>query len=149
VDALIDHARQELSELVPGAEILVFRVPGAFEIPSCVSYILRHTHSDAVITLGVIIRGSTGHADLVAQGVTEQLARLAVDHACPVIHEVLLLENEEQAVERCHGQTINRGTEAARAAANMMDLFQQLHQAFPPAAATTQPAPHISFHGQG
>jgi 6,7-dimethyl-8-ribityllumazine synthase len=55
---------------------------------------------------------------------------MAVRHVTPVIHEVLLLSSEEQAEERCLGSTINRGTEAAQTAVNMLSLFRKMRASF-------------------
>lgn len=132
VDAMLEAARGELRSLLPEAALPVFRVPGAFEIPVCASYVARHARPDAIVALGVIIRGSTAHADLVGESVTNSLLNLATDSEIPVIHEVLLVDTEEQAKERCLGQEINRGVEAARAAANMAELFRKLRNTYPP-----------------
>lgn len=130
VSGMIDAAREEIQLMAPNASITVYRVPGAFEIPVTVEMALRHSGADAVMALGVIIRGETEHGDLVGASVTDALQRLALKHVVPVIHEVLLLDTEEQAEERCLGATINRGTEAARVAMNMVQLFKKMRQAF-------------------
>ncbi|MCP5559769.1 MAG: 6,7-dimethyl-8-ribityllumazine synthase [Verrucomicrobiaceae bacterium] len=130
VQGLIDAARDEIQEVAPNASITVYRVPGAFEIPVCVELVLRNSEPDAVMALGVILRGSTEHADLVGASVTDALQRMAIDHCIPVVHEVLLLDTEEQAEERCLGATINRGTEAARVAVNMINLFRKMRATF-------------------
>lgn len=130
VSGLLDAAREEIQQLAPNASITVYRVPGAFEIPVCAELVLRHSGTDAVMALGVILRGETEHADLIGASVTDALQRLAVAHAIPVVHEVLLLDTEEQAEERCLGATINRGTEAARVALNMVQLFKKMRAAF-------------------
>lgn len=131
VQALLDAARRELEELMPLAHVMSYRVPGAFEIPVCAEFVLRHTQPDVVIALGVILRGATEHADLVGASVTDALQRMAVSHVVPVVHEVLLLSNEQEAWERCIGDRINRGTEAARVAVNMVQLFEKLRVTFP------------------
>jgi 6,7-dimethyl-8-ribityllumazine synthase len=105
-------------------------VPGAFEIPVCIENVLRHSRPDAVIGFGVIIRGATDHADLVGASVTDALQKLAVRHCTPVVHEVLLVSTEQQAVERCLGTTLNRGTEAARVAVQMISLFRKMRDSF-------------------
>jgi len=128
VDGLIGAARAELEALFPGRDVPLFRVPGAFEIPVTVSKLLETRRFSAVIALGVIIRGATAHADLVGNAVTTALQGLAVDHQCPVIHEVLLVNTVEDARERCLGTRINRGAEAARTAAAMADLFHQIEE---------------------
>ncbi len=126
VDSLLDAARDEVQAIAPHATLAVYRVPGAFEIPVTVEKLLRTTETDAVIALGVIIRGETEHGDLVGASVTEALQKIAVTHAIPVVHEVLLVSNEEQAEARCMGEEINRGTEAARVAVNMVSLFRKM-----------------------
>jgi 6,7-dimethyl-8-ribityllumazine synthase len=110
---------------------MTYRVPGAFEIPVCAEFVLRNTEPDAVIALGVILRGETEHGDLVGASVTDALQRMAVAHCTPIVHEVLLLDNEEQAKVRCFGDRLNRGTEAGRVAVNMVQLFEKLRLTFP------------------
>lgn len=130
VQGLIDAGREELEELAPNATITVYRVPGAFEIPVCAELVIKNTKPDAVIAFGVIIRGSTEHADLVGASVTDALQQMAVRHTLPVVHEVLLVSSEEQAEERCLGVKINRGTEAAQVAVNMIALFRKMRASF-------------------
>jgi 6,7-dimethyl-8-ribityllumazine synthase len=130
-DALVENAIQELGEVVPQARVDLIRVPGAFEIPVMVASVLDRDPPACVIALGLIIRGSTDHADLVATSVTEALQRLAVQSLKPVIHEVLLVEDEKQAYARCIGAQLNRGREAARAAASMIDIFLELDRSMP------------------
>ena len=77
-----------------------------------------------VIAFGVILRGSTAHADLVGTAVTNQLMSMACETMVPIIHEVLLLNDEKQAFARCIASTLNRGREAARAAIEMLDLLE-------------------------
>ena len=126
VDAMLDAARDEVQTVAPNTTIAVYRVPGAFEIPVTVEKVLRTSEPDAVIALGVIIRGETEHGDLVGASVTDALQSIAVSHCVPVIHEVLLVASEEQAEERCLGEEINRGTEAARTAVTMASLFKKM-----------------------
>jgi len=130
-DALLENAMAELNELVPQARIDVVRVPGAFEIPVMVGQVIDRSAPDCVIALGLLIRGSTGHADLVADSVTHALQGIAVETRVPVIHEVLLCDDEKQAYARCHGEEFNRGREAARAAATMMDVLTECSRSMP------------------
>lgn len=130
VKGLLDAASDEIHEIAPNASITVYRVPGAFKVPVCAEMVLKNSRPDALMALGVIIRGETAHADLVAAAVTDALQRMAVSHVVPVVHEVLLLDSEEQAEERCLGATINRGTEAARVAVNMVQLFRKMRSSF-------------------
>ncbi|MFV1994089.1 MAG: 6,7-dimethyl-8-ribityllumazine synthase [Verrucomicrobiales bacterium] len=131
VGPMLRATQEELAQVLTDATLPVFRVPGAYEIPVCAEYLARNSNPDVIVALGVIIRGETAHADLVAQSVADALQRIALDHVIPVINEVLLVDNAEQAAERCLGTRINRGIEAARAAAGMAEMFQKLKQAYP------------------
>lgn len=115
VQPLVDSARSEINELEPGANVHLVRVPGAFEIPLAVKLVARQGKFDAILALGVVLQGETAHAELIARSVTTALMTLALELRIPVIHEVLLLKNEEQARARCLGKELNRGMEAARA----------------------------------
>ncbi len=138
-DALVENTIEELGELVPQGRIDLVRVPGAFEIPVMVASILDRDPPACVIALGLIIRGSTEHADLVGLSVTNSLQQLAVKSMRPVIHEVLLLNDEKQAYARCIGSQLNRGREAARAAAAMIDVFQELDRSMPRNSSAKKP----------
>ena len=125
-DALVESVIEELGEHLPQARVDLIRVPGAFEIPVTVKAIVELEQPTLVIALGVIIAGETAHADLVARSVTDGLQQIALAARLPVIHEVLLVENEQQAADRCLNQDMNRGIEAARAAAGMVEVFSEL-----------------------
>ena len=127
VQAMVEHAKNELAAIYPNAKILVYEVPGAFEIPVVVQELAAAMNEvDAIIALGVIIQGATKHADLIGRSVTDALQTIALKYRLPVIHEVLLLENEEQAKERCLDETLNRGTEAARTASRVTEVVKSL-----------------------
>lgn len=113
----------ELSVIGPGFSVARFDVPGAFEIPVVAAEIVARGGYDAVINFGVILSGATAHAALISGAVTDALMRLAVQHRVPMIHEVLVLETEEQARERCLEEKLNRGTEAARAAVGVISAI--------------------------
>ena len=129
VQGLINHAREELRALSPGATISLQRVPGAFEIPIVVRELASQKKTDAIIAVAVILKGKTGHASNLSRSVTDALQRIAVDHGVPVINAVLSLDNESQARERCLKNKINRGTEAARAAVRMLAALRSLRAA--------------------
>lgn len=132
-DALVDNTVAELSELMPQTRVDIIRVPGAFEIPVTVANVLDRGESPpaCVIALGVILKGATSHADLIAGSITHSLQELAIKHKVPVIHEVLLVEDEKQAYARCIGSNLNRGREAARVAASMVDIFSEIERSMP------------------
>lgn len=126
-DALVNHATKTLHKAgAARGDVKVARVPGGFEIPVVVERLASSGHFDALIALGVIIRGETAHADLIGASITRELAATAVRHGVPVIHEVLLLQNEKQAEVRCVKPQHNRGTEAALTAIEMARLMQEL-----------------------
>ena len=126
-DALVNHATRALHKAdADRHDVKVVRVPGGFEIPIVVERLAASGHFEAIIALGVIIRGETGHADLIGAAITRELAATAVRHGVPVVHEVLLLQNEKQAQARCVKPEHNRGTEAALTAIEMARLMQEL-----------------------
>jgi 6,7-dimethyl-8-ribityllumazine synthase len=126
VQGLVDHTSEELNELAPDAAISIHRVPGSFEIPVVVRELARKKKADAIIACGVIMQGETNHARNLSGSVTDALQRIAVDSGVPVINVVLSFDNEDQARERCLGNRINRGTEAARAAVEIATVMSKL-----------------------
>lgn len=110
----------ELAALEPGSSAEVIHAPGSFEIPHLAACAVENLRPDAVVCLGVILQGETGHADLVASSVSDSLCRLSVEKLVPVIHGVLLLGDQEQATTRCLGDGMNRGAECARAVIDIL-----------------------------
>lgn len=123
-------------ELIGGAEdtllrhnvntddIYLYRVPGAFEIPSVCNKIAESGKYDAVITLGAVIRGSTPHFDYVAAEVSKGVASVSMKYNIPVIFGVLTTDTIEQAVERAGTKAGNKGSDAAMAALEMINLYK-------------------------
>jgi 6,7-dimethyl-8-ribityllumazine synthase len=125
VNAMLTAAQRELQRAgAKPRQVRVVRVPGAFEIPTVAAKIAADRSADAIICLGAILRGETTHADHIGWGVTHALAQIQVRQCLPVIHEVLLFENESQARVRCLGRTHNRGAEAARTAMEMVRVMK-------------------------
>lgn len=116
VHPMAEAAAAEIVALEPLASIERVVSPGSFEIPVLVRALLDRGACDAILALGLIWRGQTAHADLIARAVTDGLMALSLQFGCPIIHEVLVVENEEQAIARCLPGTNNRGVEAAHAA---------------------------------
>jgi 6,7-dimethyl-8-ribityllumazine synthase len=124
VDGLVAAAREELAAIAPGSAVEVHRVPGSFEIPLGVQFVVERRNVDAVFAFGLLWQGETSHADLIATSVTKALLDISLRMKLPVLHEVIVAQTEEQARERCLGTTINRGTEAARAAVRMLQTIE-------------------------
>ena len=126
VDGLIDHVAEELRALAPSATISLHRVPGSFEIPVVARELAIPDKSDAIIACGVILQGETNHAQNLSRSVTDALQRIAIEHGVPIINAVLSFNNENQARARCLENTINRGTEAARAAVEIANVLSDV-----------------------
>ena len=126
VNSMLRAAKAELAKARVAVEVV--RVPGAFEIPAVASALAKRLAKpvDAILCLGIILRGETTHAEHIGQAVTAALARLQIEHSLPVIHEVLLLENREQAARRCLDAQHNRGIEAARTAVEMTRVMRRV-----------------------
>jgi len=126
VDAMLRAAQAEIKRA--GGTVHVVRVPGAYEIPVVAARLVRATTPPlgAIICLGVILRGATTHAQHIGEAVSNALSQIQIQHEIPVIHEVLLLENAEQARQRCLDPKHNRGLEAAQTALAMARVMQTL-----------------------
>jgi 6,7-dimethyl-8-ribityllumazine synthase len=98
-------------------EPTVVRVPGAFELPVVADACARDGY-DAVVALGVVIRGGTPHFDYVCEAATDGLGRVALDHGVPVGFGLLTCDTEQQALDRAglEGSAEDKGYEATAAA---------------------------------
>lgn len=139
VDAMVRAAQAELRR-AGARKVEVIRVPGAYEIPLVAARLARLASQasagpnhplSAVICLGVILRGETVHAAHIGEAVSRVLMEIQLKYELPVIHEVLLLENEAQARVRCLGRKHNRGTEAAQTALAMAGVMKRLRSGLP------------------
>lgn len=127
VESLVDGAMDTLLRHgVAASDITVVRVPGAFEIPVTAQKLAHSGNFSAIIALGAIIRGSTPHFDIVAKESAKGLSAIALDHGMPVINGILTTENIEQTIERAGTKAGNKGAEAAAAAIEMVNIFNQL-----------------------
>ncbi|HEX5717387.1 MAG TPA: 6,7-dimethyl-8-ribityllumazine synthase [Thermoanaerobaculia bacterium] len=109
-------------------DITVVRVPGAWEIPQAAEELAAaEPKFDAIVALGVVIRGETPHFDYICSSCSRGLASLPRRHRIPVGFGILTCDTSQQAEERAGGKAGNKGWEAALAALEMADLFAQLH----------------------
>ena len=138
VDAMLRAALAELRK-AGVKKVEVTRVPGAFEIPVVAARLAGEAcnHSTgnslppgpglgAIICLGVILRGETAHAAHIGEAVTHALMDLQLQYRIPIIHTVLLLENDAQARVRCLDRKHNRGIEATRTALTMATVMKKV-----------------------
>lgn len=107
-------------------DIHLVRVPGAWEIPQAAEQIAAAGNVDALIAVGVVIRGETPHFDYICSACSQGLMRISERHRLPVGFGVLTCDTSEQAQERAGGKAGNKGWEAAVAALEMADLFARL-----------------------
>ena len=114
-NALLDGARRVADDCGVSNPTVV-RVHGAIEIPVVAQELARN--HDAVVALGVVIRGGTPHFDYVCDAVTQGLTRVSLDAATPVANGVLTTNNEEQAIDRAGlpGSAEDKGAQACAAA---------------------------------
>jgi 6,7-dimethyl-8-ribityllumazine synthase len=109
-------------------EPTVVRVAGAIELPVVCQALAKH--HDAVVALGVVIRGGTPHFEYVCDAVTAGLTRVALDEATPVCNGVLTVNEEQQALDRCGlaGSVEDKGFEACVAALDTAKVLRGLRQ---------------------
>ncbi|SOC55991.1 6,7-dimethyl-8-ribityllumazine synthase [Ornithinimicrobium cerasi] len=117
MDGLLDGARRGLAEAGVG-EVTELRVPGSFELPVACARLARAGRYDAIVALGVVVRGGTPHFDYVCSAATDGLTRVSVDTGVPVGFGVLTCDDEAQALDRAGlpGSSEDKGHEAATAA---------------------------------
>ena|SRR5689334_22715997 len=118
-DALLRHG-------VPQEEIDIVWVPGAWELPAAARRLLSSDSYDALVAVGAVIRGDTPHFDYVAGEATRGLGRASAEYDRPIGFGLLTCDNMEQAMARAGGAHGNKGWDAALAALEMTDLFDQL-----------------------
>jgi len=126
-DGLLAGARRVLGD--SGAEVTEVRVPGSFELPVVAKAALENG-ADAVVALGVIIRGGTPHFEFVSDAATSGLTQVAIETGKPIGFGVLTLDDEQQGIDRAGlpGSKEDKGAEAAEAALATAVLIRQLQR---------------------
>lgn len=108
------------------ADVVEVWAPGAFELPLIAQHLITNGGCDAVVALGCVIRGDTGHYDFVAGECAAGLQRVQLDTGKPVIFGVLTTENHAQAVERAAVDQMNKGGEAVDTAIEMLQTLANI-----------------------
>ena len=106
-----------------GDNITEVRVPGSFEIPQAAGKLADSGHYDAVICLGCLIRGQTPHFEYLAAEVTKGVAQVGLDSGLPVTFGIITADTLEQAIERAGAKAGNKGSDAASAAIELVNLY--------------------------
>jgi 6,7-dimethyl-8-ribityllumazine synthase len=126
IDILVRHGARD-------ADLSVAWVPGSFEIPMAARALAEHGTVDAVVCLGVVIRGETAHFDLIAGEAARGVGAVHAATGIPASFGVITAENLEQALARAGGKAGNKGAEAAMAAVEMVSLLRDIRRPRPAA----------------
>lgn len=108
------------------SQITVVHVPGAVEIPLVVNQLASKKSYEAIIALGVVIRGETSHYDYVCEQVSQGCQSVMLAHNLPIIFGVLTTESKAQALARAGGEHSDKGVEAVDAACEMVEVMRQI-----------------------
>ncbi len=109
-----------------GEDVDIVWVPGSFEIPLVAKKMANSGKYDSIICLGAVIRGATGHYDMVAGEMTKGIAQASLESGIPVIFGVLTTDSIEQAIERAGTKEGNKGFDCAVTAIEMANLMKKL-----------------------
>jgi 6,7-dimethyl-8-ribityllumazine synthase len=124
---LVDGAVDGLESLGASEDsVEVFIVPGAFELPAASRRIADTGNFDAIIALGVVIRGETPHFDFVAGEAANGIGQVSMHTGVPVMFGVVTANTLEQAINRCGVKAGNKGYEAAISAVEMANLYREI-----------------------
>lgn len=119
IDALIRAGAEE-------KDIVIYKVPGSFELPLTAKKLAKSGRYDAIICLGAIIRGATPHFEYISAEVSKGIAVVGLETEIPVVFGVLTTDTIEQAIERAGTKSGNKGADAAMTAIEMVDLFKKI-----------------------
>jgi 6,7-dimethyl-8-ribityllumazine synthase len=115
IDTLLKHGAQKKN-------IIIYQVPGSFELTMGAKLIANNAEVDALICLGCLIKGETAHDHYIASAVAQGLTQMSVLFDLPCVFGVLTVLNEQQALDRAGGKYGNKGIEAAVTAIRMAEL---------------------------
>ena len=118
---LLERAQQEARKL--GAECSVVSVPGALEIPVALQWLAQSGRFDALVAIGLVIRGETYHFEVVANESARGVMEVALECGLPIANGILTTQDEAQAEAR-----LEKGAEAVRVAVEMAKLRKRLHE---------------------
>ena len=123
---LVEGALDSLKRLgAKDANVNVYRVPGAFEIPLLALRLAQSRKFDAIICLGTIIRGQTPHFDYIAAEVAHGISQAALTTGIPVVFGIVTADTVDQAIDRAGVKLGNKGFEAAMTAVELVNLYKK------------------------
>ena len=126
VSRLISGAEDALERLGAASDaITIIRVPGSFEIPMAARRAAQSNKYDAIICLGVVIRGETSHNEYIAAEVIKGIAQASLDTNLPITLGVVTADSLEQAIDRAGAKSGNKGFEAAMSAVELANLYRE------------------------
>ena len=105
-------------------DLKLIKVPGAFEIPGMINYIIENQNPDLILALGVLIKGESDHFEYISSSVANSISRLSIKNSIPIIFGVLTVHNMEQAIERAYVSKKNKGGEAMKTGLEMLKLYE-------------------------
>ena len=106
--------------------LVLVRVPGAYEIPVVAKALAAKKGVDAVVALGAVVQGATAHADLINGTTARAFSQISLETGVPVLDGVVSAENLEQAVERCGTKQGNKGFSVMQSAIEMVNVLKSL-----------------------
>ena len=106
--------------------LVLVRVPGAYEIPLAAQTLARKKGVDAIVALGAVVQGATAHADLINETTARAFSQISLETGVPVLDGVVSAENLEQAVERCGTKQGNKGFSAMQSAIEMANVMKEV-----------------------
>ena len=107
------------------ANVSLYRVPGAFEIPLLALRLAQSRRFDAIICLGTIIRGQTPHFDYIASEVARGISQAGLTSGVPVVFGIVTADTVDQAIDRAGVKLGNKGFEAAMTAVELVNLYKE------------------------
>ncbi|MCC6327121.1 MAG: 6,7-dimethyl-8-ribityllumazine synthase [Acidobacteria bacterium] len=141
---LVDGAVEGLEGLgAAEAEVEIFMVPGSFELPLTAKKLAESGEWDAVIALGVVIRGETPHFDYVAGEAAKGIGQVSMQSGVPVMFGVVTANTLEQAINRCGVKAGNKGYEAALSAVEVANLYREIGKKNKGQGSEQKAIPHV------
>jgi len=119
LDAFVHHGGNK-------SDIIIYRVPGAFEIPGTIAQVLQNHSPHAIVAIGAIIRGETPHFDFIAGASSREIAKLSRNSDIPIINGVITTNTLQHALDRSQPEGKNKGWEAMEAALQTISVYDSI-----------------------